>query len=263
MHIIKIAHVIRTRRIFSVFLLLCIGLAITTTIKVMRAKEDSPISPKNLAFVFDIDDVLLKRTGKIGAAIWKYKKAVARGFISPSLWAHVIVLLSNGAPVGQYQALFKEKRPELVPMVDEIAHQKEPIEETVAIVKELHAAGYTLHLASNMGKEDFEYFKKQYPELFSYFKTAKVISYSANPKEKPIKKPNLVYFFQLCNELKEMGENKPTKVFIDDQLRNVTAAEETKEFLGIVYKNSSQLREELCTLGALTAAQPEEKTVST
>jgi FMN phosphatase YigB (HAD superfamily) len=259
---IKIAHFLRKKKFYSIALFFCILLLTTTTIKMVRAKIDADAntpSPKNIALVWDIDGVLLKLPeGSIRNALLKHKGAIARGAISPTLWVQIIKLLSNGAAAGQYQALLKEKNPELAALVDEIAHSKEPIEDTVKLIEELAAAGYTQHVASNMGDPDSEFYKKKLP-VFKLFKIVKVVSYDTNHEKKPIKKPDLVYFFQLLEELKARGERKPTIIFIDDNPKNVHAAIEAAqgtadgiELQGIVFQNSAQVREELRTLGILT-----------
>jgi len=146
----------------------------------------------------------------------------------------------------------------LVTLVNEIMQSKELMPETVALIQELAAAGYSLHIASNMDASDFEFFAQKYPELFSLFKVKKLLTYSTNPEEKPIKKPNHAYFSQLLQELEKQGEKKDNLIFIDDLPKNVAAAQETEKekkagLSAIVFQNGNQLRQELQERKILTA----------
>lgn len=226
-------------------------LFLTASIKLVRASAKTPNvpSPENTCLIWDLDGVVLKKPTILGP-LNKHKVALAKAAISPTLWAQVLTLLSNRAAGGQYQALFKEKHPELTELVDDIMQSKEPIQETVALIQELADAGYCLHIASNMDIHDFEFFEQKYPELFSLFKVKKLIAYSPNPDEKTIKKPDPRYFTQLLKELEEKDERKENLIFIDDLPKNVAAAQEVERtenagLSAIIFKDSAQIRQEL------------------
>ncbi len=222
---------------------------LTATLKLVYATADTttPCCPENTGLIFDLDGVVLKKPAIFGP-LYKHKMALAKASISPTLWAHVITLLSHRSAGGQYQALFKQEHPELVTLVNEIMQSKEPIEETVALIKELAATGYSLHIASNMDENDFKFFEQKYPDLFSLFKVKKLIRYSSDPKEKPIKKPDRAYFVELMDELEKKGEKKEHLIFIDDLAKNAAAAEQAGEKEGlssIIFQDSAQIRQEL------------------
>ncbi len=233
---------------YALYIFLGVLLLPTATLKLVYATADvATPSPENTALIFDLDGVVLKKPAILGP-LYKHKMALAKAAISLTLWANVITLLSHRSAGGQYQALFKQEHPELVTLVDEIMQSKEPMQETVALIKELAAAGYSLHIASNMDENDFKFFEQKYPELFSLFKVKKLIAYSSKPQEKPVKKPDHAYFKQLLEELGKKGEKKEHLIFIDDLAKNAAAAEQAggeEGLSSIIFQDSTQVRQEL------------------
>jgi FMN phosphatase YigB (HAD superfamily) len=102
----------------------------------------------------------------------------------------------------------------------------------------MHARGYTLHVASNLGTAVYEDFKTLYPELFCYFDVVH-IAYWDGPRI--IKKPNPAFFE---NYLEQHNLDPSTILFIDDKQYNIDAAA-TMGIQGIHFKNLKQLITEL------------------
>lgn len=227
---------------------LCLTFLALSTITYKGSKANPPVtlSPSNTAIIFDIDDVILRKTASIPGAMWKHKWGLAKGSISPTLYYKVAILLAEGAPGEKYRKLFSQDYPGLAKLVDEIALSKEPIQETVAIIERLYVLGYPLHIASNMGKEDFAHFQQKYPALFNRFKTAKVVTYT--PNEESVKKPNPTYFKDLQNEINENENERKHIIFIDDSNKNVEAARK-EGIISLLFTEATQLEKNLCTLG--------------
>ncbi len=134
-------------------------------------------------------------------------------------------------------ALNKQKF-ELAEIAIRIGCDYAPIPGMIPLVQKLHARGYTLHIASNLGPSVYETFKTMYPELFCYF-SAVQIAYWDGPRI--IKKPNPVFFEEY---LKKHAIDPSDVLFIDDKEYNIDAATSVG-IKGIHFKNIKQLYAEL------------------
>jgi FMN phosphatase YigB (HAD superfamily) len=127
-----------------------------------------------------------------------------------------------------------KKKQALVDLVIQVACDYTPIPGTIELVEQLHALGYTQHLASNLGPTVFEKFKQMYPVIFSYFPVIHLVYYDHHML---IKKPNPEFFVSYCTR----NSIEPSNViFIDDKDYNVKSAESIGMH-GIVYRNKKDL----------------------
>jgi len=127
----------------------------------------------------------------------------------------------------------------LVDLITDICSTYVPIQETVQILHDLSAAGYTHHLGSNIGKTVFDNCLVKFPTIFGMF-TGHSIPFTASTT-KMVKKPNPDFF---TTHLQKYNLQPHHVIFIDDKLINVEAAQSVG-IHGIQFKNSQQLRNEL------------------
>jgi FMN phosphatase YigB (HAD superfamily) len=132
----------------------------------------------------------------------------------------------------------KKNKHELAEIAIRVGCDYAPIPGIIPLVQKMHARGYALHIASNLGKAVYETFKTMYPELFCYFSVVQ-ISYWDGPRI--IKKPNPDFF---KNYLEQHNIDPATVLFIDDKLYNIDAAANLG-IKGIHFKNTKQLISEL------------------
>ena len=197
--------------------------------------------------VFDVDDVVVKRTVPVKGTLWKNKWNLAWYGINPVLGWRVYTLRSRGASVEEIHKLFKKDAPELAKMINKIQQGKKPIPGTVSLIQQLNDRGYTLRAATNMNKDGLNYLEKRYPEIFGLMKSAKYATTS--------KKPNHDYFRQLFNnDCKDDIAQGKTIVFTDDKPENVQAFEDVAKKMGIkahgiLFISPEQLQEDLSQLG--------------
>ncbi len=132
----------------------------------------------------------------------------------------------------------KQRKYELAEIAIRIGCDYAPIPGIIALVQKMHAQGYTLHIASNLGLAVYETFRTLYPELFCYFSVIH-IAYWDGPRI--IKKPNLVFFKSYLETYKI---DPLTVLFIDDKRYNIDAAQ-SLGIRGIHFKTVKQLHHEL------------------
>jgi FMN phosphatase YigB (HAD superfamily) len=206
-------------------------------------------TPANTTVVYDIDNVLLERSAPIYQTLWDYRWDLAKNIICPSLVYKVGQLLYQNAAGGAYYELFKAQAPRLAEMVERITLEKKPVAGMPELITAVHARAFKLAIASNMSAKDFVFYQHKFPTLFGLFDYAKVIKYNEQGKAL-CKKPSLVYFKELKNELADHDLAKENFVFIDDRMDNVVASSQ-EGFKGIVFKNAAQLKADLNNMDIL------------
>lgn len=113
-----------------------------------------------------------------------------------------------------------------------------PIPGMLQLIQRLHARGYQLHIASNLGHAVYETFRTLYPEFFCYFSTVQ-IAYWDGPHL--IKKPNTLFF---KHYITTHNIDPATVLFIDDKQYNIDAAS-TLGIAGIRYTHFKTLLTDL------------------
>lgn len=199
--------------------------------KLHQAAARHQIAPSNTIFVFDLDDVIL--------LIKKAKKAKFGLYllVRPDVWADFAKIRKHS---GHSETMLRlNKKPGLVKRLKRIKQSKTPIEGMIEILRELKQKGYVLHIASNMTRTDFEFYKKQYPEIFSLFDQDFVVEGASMP-QKPAKQ-----YFDLYRQ-----KHPTTKhhFFIDDKRENCAASGFAFTH---VFKDPEQLRLDLTVRGIL------------
>lgn len=234
--------------------LFSLGLGLALLSATVQAVElQTPCTPANTTFAFDIDQVLLDHNQPISSTLWDYRWDVAKNIINPYLVYCILCLAYQKANGLAYLNLLKTQAPRLAEMVEHIMLDKKPIAGMEETVKQLRAQAYSLAIASNMGAEDFAYYQQKFPSLFGNFDYAKVVPLTPDGIPLIEKKPSLEYFKQLKTELAEHDLAKENVIFVDDKKKNVDASIK-EDFYGIHFKNVPQFQADLAKLGIIATA---------
>lgn len=134
----------------------------------------------------------------------------------------------------------KKYNPIIADLLRTLSTCQKPIAGTVDIIKILHAQGYELAIASNMGSETVHALQEKYTYIFNYFSFI-VTCDTIDNSESCIKKPN-TKFFELFE--KNYNPHKKNIIFIDDNRMNVQVAQNAGMH-ALVFKNAKALRKQL------------------
>jgi len=132
-------------------------------------------------------------------------------------WQEAFKSLSNKA--NSYEHQFAH-------MIQQISQEKQLIPDMQEWLQKLHNLGFEMELMTNMGKNDYEYLTKKYPDLFKLFSGVTYVTYDKNKKK--IKKPMPEYFTNFMAS--DKNPDKKSYLLIDDKLENCQAAHNTVGF---------------------------------
>lgn len=216
---------------------------------IRQEKTELFITPDNAVIVFDIHGVLFRPDYKGIIKIFlasPYKYRCIRYALYPSTWIDFIRLYYNNVIFGKYVAHFTKKYPRLkpcVPLITRIANTQVPIAQTIALIEQLHADGYTLHILSNIGQPIVQDLAQKFPAIFDYFETIKTPCAQIDFTGKP--NPAIFYDYMKENNL----ANKQV-IFIDDKMKNLEVAQRFG-ITGIYFSNPEELKQDLMRLGVI------------
>lgn len=228
-----------------------------------RAIQDTHLQeyrPENTVFFFDLHDVVLKRDGKelfkstIGNLPLFFKRFPA------DLKKEYTALRKRGANGQEYEALFNKYHfHKLARLVREISNAQKINNDTVAVIKELKARGFTVCIASNIGSKNYQELldipasiarnSKQYKtrkkvrDALLLFDDALVVDYD-DPEA--VAKPHPDYFRKLRANL----SSDMHIIFIDDNKDNIMSAQSTG-ISALQFTSAKKLRHDLALLGIL------------
>src|SRR3989304_4587861 len=192
-----------------------IALFFLLSLKPMIAQQimhDRSYAPENSIFVFDIDDVILRKNEPISSILWKHKFILLKGLVNPFLLWKTISLWYHGAPGEEYVTQLENRSPELANMLKEIL-----------------------------------FYKEKFPDVFELFDIVKVVSFKQGST---VKKPSPLYFEDFLQQCETHGEYTKTKLFIDDKKVNIEASS-SAGLVGIHFTSAQQLRQKLNDLHIL------------
>jgi putative hydrolase of the HAD superfamily len=145
--------------------------------------------------------------------------------------------LDEPTVVQRFAARMRRPEPELRALFDHVRAALQPIEPTVALLRELHARGYGLYGLSNMSTSIFEYLRGR-NDFFALFDGIVVSAAVKLLKPEP----------GIYTHLRErFGLDFAESVFIDDLPRNVEAAR-ALGLPAIRFETTEQVRRELALL---------------
>ena len=204
------------------------------------------ISPENTTFAFDLHGVCvelqlknaLKSFGKV-----KNKREFCKQILR--------YLFTNKKKRKNIEAMVLQNQADEETILG-LINPHQPIQGTLEIIQELKKMGYKIYLCSNLGEKSYLHMSKAYPELFNLFDNY----YISNPAHGYIKKNDPMFFKYAVEKIEASCDFHPSQiVFIDDSGDNLkTAQQADARFTTILFKNPTQLREELAHLNALPLA---------
>ena len=202
--------------------------------------------------LWDIHDVLLTRSG-IVSTLWNYEnwwKLITHTnfWLLKDLISLGVQNLFTAISSEEYIHLTqKHHNPYLKELAIQLTNSQQPIPGMYNLINELHKAGYSQHIASNIGKTSFLALTnpKQSPHLAPLFahidkQKSHVVSYENN---KTIKKPDPT-FLKTYLKKNNIDLKKTPVIFIDNDPNNITSARQVG-LDTILYDNPEQLRIEL------------------
>jgi FMN phosphatase YigB (HAD superfamily) len=177
---------------------------------------------KNIIIAFDLHSVVFKPDiRRMVCILWRWPKKLSLILCALNLklvWKS-FRLLFNSPTDQEYFAVFQHHCPDILPLVIELFNAFKPIEKTVAIIRELSALGYKLHIASNIGPLRYRVLCDTYPDILKLFERSTIqMGTSGNI----IKKPN-PEFFNIYLRYNNPEHRKV--IFVDDKLCNIAAAQ--------------------------------------
>jgi len=212
-------------------------------------------------FFWDVDNVILHRTGSLTAA-WHYPhKGLALHKINKELRTELADLMWHklqGKPFAKEMIVDAARRHGnnyLAEFIITTMNAKKPIPQTVKIIQELHEAGHRQFTGSNMGKSFFDdLLKRDEMQFFkTYFDLKNSVYVTIDGLRRNIRKPRKQFY----QELMDINPNIDVHdvIFIDNKKENVQAAREVG-MTGILFKNPKQLQKKLTKLGFLMPNSP-------
>lgn len=205
--------------------------------------------PAHTAIVFDLNGVIL-RFGLWPALCRAWRSdaryQLLRAALNPVIIWQVLKLYARGTVVEKAILATGAKYPylqNLVPLLLEIANSQLPVTDTLNLVRELKQAGFKVYLFSNSGAQSIQLLQNQYPHIFVLFDG---ICF-ASAQDRYLQKPHPLAFAKF---LKQFNLNKSQMILIDDQKRNIQAAQQL-EIRAIHFRNSAQCRAQLKNLTIL------------
>lgn len=210
----------------------------TTTEPIQKVEQ---CDARTCVIIFDIDDVLLENNRlAIMQAVYKHFGAVLKGVTDISLMRKL-----KGACSEEWKLeLAQNDHKEFAQCIEEIGHSKDKIKGMQEIVEQLKAQGFELHIASNMGRDDYRHYSTKFPELFGNFDERHVYVVDYERGRERIKKPDARYF---KNYEAACPTDKTQRLFIDDKLKNGRAS--GYMFIQCKNKNAQQVRADLARHG--------------
>ncbi|MCI0431004.1 MAG: HAD family phosphatase [Rhodospirillales bacterium] len=206
----------------------------------LAGNRNTPID----AAVFDLGGVLIDWNPR-----YLYRRllngdedAVGR-FLSEICTAEWNIRLDGGRPIDEGIAELVARHPEQAPLIRAWKERWEemlrgPIEETVAMLEELHERGLPLYALTNWSAETFPIARRRFPFL-ARFRDVVVSG------EEGVAKPDPAIFQVL---LRRAGLVARRTVFVDDSAANVAAAQRLG-FHAIRFTTAIDLRKRLAELG--------------
>lgn len=202
----------------------------------------SPCSPETTVIVFDLNGVVVQpdMQAMISALYHNpHKKHILTHLVPTAIHLAYASWHANNSFEDVIREC-KKYNPIIADLLRTLSICQKPITGTIEIIKSLHAQGYELAIASNMGKETLHALQEKYPHIFKYFSFI-VTCNTIDASESRIKKPD-TKFFELFQ--KNYNPDKKSIIFIDDNRKNVQAAQKNGMH-ALVFKNAKALRKQL------------------
>lgn len=200
------------------------------------------ITPANTLIAFDLHDVIFQKspTQILRELLAMRKKGtIVKVMLNPYFWNYIRKLKKQ---TNVAEDLFRRlvlKYPQITGFEAEfikLSNAQKLKPKTVSLIKRLKDRGYQLFVLSNIAERTFDELKDKFPELFSYFDDALVVSADDNY----LHKPHPAYYDKFKMKLQTLGYSDKHILFIDDLKHNIQAAAEAG-MSGIQFKSAKRL----------------------
>jgi len=199
-------------------------LSLIAITNIMHGASQIVYQPENTIIAFDIHDVIAHTDiyGMCNRAVnfEKKQEVLLRMFqiqflkkLVSSMWKQLT--FQNILPICD------KYNPALSELMLDMATEQALKPEVVEILKKLKAAGYTLHIVSNIERRSLDVLKIKYPDVFDVF-TVEYIPYTHHQKSgKLIRKPDHKFFNDYLMTCVPEGHHV---IFVDDLPKNIAGA---------------------------------------
>lgn len=198
------------------------------------------VSPATTIIVFDLHGVLFKSDVK-GMIELILHSPCARPFLLQCLnpfFIYDVFQLYRHLYIGEHYILYLCNKYESIqpclPLFLNAANLQIPSWQTIDLVRQLKARGYTLHLFSNIGEHLYTELHARYPDIFGLFDVTVIGSKENNYHGKPHPK----VFFNYITNHPAQGKQR---LMIDDKARNIAFAR-AFNIAGIRYRSAASLQ---------------------
>ncbi|MFI5332691.1 MAG: HAD hydrolase-like protein [Candidatus Babeliales bacterium] len=200
------------------FLVLCL-LALTSLINYAAQPAHEPYTPQNTIQLFDVDEVLVRRTMSVKDFLWEHMGTL---LYSLPIGHKLLPLYCRGASASEFikvceDAGYKDTANAIRNMLLARVIMPGMTEFIEARKKE----GYELHIATNQFQEGMDTYIKMYPEFFKNFDFI-YVGTPAHGDTKALQKPDVDYYNDYL--AKRPKPTKPHTFFWDDRTKNVAGA---------------------------------------
>lgn len=186
--------------------------------------HNNVLTPDNTIILFDIHGVILQPDypKMIRTTLQaQHKGALLWYLLHPRvLWQGVLILFHH--PVVEHCIIkVVNCNPHLKKYLNlgiAISNAQKPVVGMLDIIRQLHNAGYTLHILSNIGERTFAGLQEQFANIFMYFSVIEVAKSANNYQGKPDPRVFAQY-------LAQHNQHNKHVLFIDDKLQNLIVAE--------------------------------------
>ncbi len=218
-------------------------LIISACIITQTYAADTQYTPQNTEIFWDIHKVIIQKSkSDMLQTLWQTpnKLAILSHIFNWGLLKDLYAISKTDSSGGAYVERLREEDERLADFAMNMANSQVLLDGMEDLILDLADKGYTMYVASNIGSLVFDRLKQKYPHIFNenVIKNGKTVDFQS---DKLLEKPDSQFFVELA-QLRD--ENKPYAIFIDDKQENVDAAN-NNGFIGILFKNSEQLVQEL------------------
>jgi len=218
---------------------------------IISEETSTAYRPENTIIAFDIHGVIANtsKTGVCKKAVrFQRKRAAFFGIFKPRFLKNMISSLWQHATFHNVLQVCDQYNPALSELLIDLSAEQVINQDVADIIKNLKAAGYTLHIVSNIEQRSLQILKRKFPDVFNAF-DAEYIPHNYDARAKIIRKPNPEFFNDYFAQCVPAGYNV---IFIDDSARNIASFKSCSGMQAHKFVNAEKLQSELTNHSILT-----------
>lgn len=211
-------------------------LSLTSLYAAQSAHE--PYTPQNTIQLFDVDEVLIRRTMSVQDFLWEHKGIL---FHSLGIGPKLLRLYCNGASASEFIKVCEDAGyKDTADAIRKMLRARVIMPGMTEFIEARKKEGYELHIATNQFKEGMDTYIKMYPEFFKNFDYI-YVGTPAHGDTKALQKPDVDYYNDYL--AKRPKTTKSYTFFWDDRTKNVKGAQKAG-IDGAVFTNAEQAEED-------------------